>query len=72
MPDPGKPGVYWELYDPAMLAAMPGDVLVKGWFAQDEHTHDVLANLREQLALLSAAGGGLDVGALTGTQPGGG
>lgn len=54
VPDPSKPGVYWELYDPAMLAAMPEDVLVKGWFAQDEHTHDRLADLRRQLQLLAA------------------
>lgn len=65
VPDPSKPGVYWELYDPKMLAAMPEDVLVKGWFTQDEHTHDVLANLRQQLAALAAQGDGLDFGTLT-------
>ncbi len=65
VPDPSKPGVYWELYDPKMLAAMPEDVLVKGWFTQDEHTHDVLANLRQQLAALAAQADGLDFGTLT-------
>lgn len=64
VPDPSKPGVYWELYDPKMLAAMPEDVLVKGWFTQDEHTHDVLANLRQQLAGLTAQADGLDFGTL--------
>ena len=63
VPDPAKPGVYWELFDPAMLAAMPQDVLVKGWFAQDEHTHDVLAGLRTALAALRADGA--DFGALS-------
>ncbi|MEA4998090.1 MAG: 50S ribosomal protein L11 methyltransferase [Candidatus Limiplasma sp.] len=52
VPDPGKPGVYWELYDPALLAAMPEDVLVKGWFAQNEQTHDLLAALRGELTTL--------------------
>ncbi|MDD3212394.1 MAG: 50S ribosomal protein L11 methyltransferase [Eubacteriales bacterium] len=64
VPDPTKPGVYWELYDPKMLAAMPEDVLVKGWFAQDEHTHDVLADLRAQLAALVSQDSGLDFGTL--------
>ena len=65
VPDPAKPGVYWELYDPAMLSAMPADVLVKGWFAQDGHTHDVLAQLRLELTELFARAGGLPMGALT-------
>ena len=64
VPDPAKPGVYWELYDPAMLAAMPEDVLVKGWYAQDGQTHDLLANLRAQLAELKLATDA-DVGTLT-------
>ena len=63
VPDPTKPGVYWELYDPKMLAAMPEDVLVKGWFELNEHTHDVLGNLREQLAALK--NDGFDAGTLT-------
>ncbi len=57
VPDPTKPGVYWELYDPKMIESMPEDVLVKGWFAQDEHTHDVLAALRARLAETKARGG---------------
>lgn len=65
VPDPNQPGVYWELYDQKMLDAMPEDVLVKGWFEQNEHTHDVLANLRSQLAALNAQGEGTDFGALT-------
>ena len=29
VPDPDKPGVYWELYDKKLLENMPEDVLVK-------------------------------------------
>ena len=65
VPDPNQPGVYWELYDPRMLAEMPADVLVKGWFEQNEHTHDVLGNLRQQLTALNNEHGGFDFGALT-------
>jgi len=65
VPDPAKPGVYWELYDPKMLAAMPEDVLVKGWFAQNEQTRDMLTNLRAQLAELANGDGSVDFGALT-------
>jgi ribosomal protein L11 methyltransferase len=65
VPDPAKPGVYWELYDPQMLAAMPQDVLVKGWFAQNEQTRDLLANLRAQLAELASGDGSVDFGAMT-------
>lgn len=36
VPDPRQPGVYWELYDPAMIDAMPDDVLVKAWFERGE------------------------------------
>ena len=64
VPDPNQPGVYWELYDPAMLAAMPEDVLVKGWFAQDEHTHDLLADIRAQLVLLASENGSAAYGTL--------
>ncbi len=65
VPDPAKPGVYWELYDPKMLAAMPEDVLVKGWFAQNEQTRDMLTNLRAQLAELANGDGSVDFGTLT-------
>ena len=49
VPDPRNPGVHWELYDPKMLDEMPEDVLVKGWFELNEHTHDVLNNVRQRL-----------------------
>lgn len=49
VPDPRKPGVHWELYDPKMLDEMPEDVLVKGWFELNEHTMDVLNNVRQRL-----------------------
>lgn len=65
VPDPANPGVYWELYDPQMLAAMPEDVLVKGWFTLDEHTHDVLANLQAQLDALHQLPLQADYGTLT-------
>ena len=64
VPDPMKPGVFWELYDPAMVAAMPTDVLVKGWFEQNEHTHDVLANIRQQFAALVQEDIGISLGTL--------
>ncbi|NLI20520.1 MAG: 50S ribosomal protein L11 methyltransferase [Clostridiales bacterium] len=65
VPDPAKPGVYWELYDPKLLESMPADVLVKGWFAQNGQTHDVLAALRRELAALAGRTGGAALGALT-------
>lgn len=43
VPDPRKPGVYWELYDPKMVDAMPEDVLVKGWFDDTVTVDDVKA-----------------------------
>jgi len=49
VPDPRKPGVYWELFDPKMLDAMPEDVLVKGWFELNEQTPDVINNVRQRL-----------------------
>ena len=49
VPDPRLPGVHWELYDPQMIEDMPEDVLVKGWFELNEHTHDVLNNVRQRL-----------------------
>jgi ribosomal protein L11 methyltransferase len=65
VPDPSKPGVYWELYDPKLITDLPEDVLVKGWFAQDETTHDTVSALRRELAALHADARGLDVGVLT-------
>jgi len=70
IPDPGKPGVYWELYDEALLMAMPGDTLVKGWFPPVVQLADTLAGLRERLERLredTRAGEGtcLPLGTLT-------
>ena len=65
VPDPSRPGVYWELYDPKMLEAMPDDVLVKGWFEQGGQTHDTLAELRRQLALIRESAPDAPVGTLT-------
>jgi len=64
VPDPAKPGVYWELYDPKMLAAMPEDVLVKGWFQQNDRTGDTLSGLRTELQALRAQGGDAQLGTL--------
>ena len=64
VPDPTKPGVYWELYDPKLTESMPEDVLVKGWFEQNEHTHDVLQAVRQRLAELSREDFGIVMGSL--------
>lgn len=63
VPDPRKAGVYWELYDPKMVEDMPEDVLVKGWFELNEHTHDVLARVKQRLSELKAESY-LDMGSL--------
>ena len=65
VPDPRKAGVYWELYDPKMVEEMPQDVLVKGWFELNEHTHDVLSRVQQRLGELKAADFGIDLGSLT-------
>ncbi len=64
VPDPTKPGAYWELYDPAMIAAMPEDVLVKGWFAQDGRLSDTLSQLKAELRGLAARAEGAALGTL--------
>ena len=64
VPDPHQAGVYWELYDPKMLDDMPEDVLVKAWFEQNEHTHDVLQSVRQRLGGLKAVTDGIDFGTL--------
>ncbi|MCI6376891.1 MAG: 50S ribosomal protein L11 methyltransferase [Clostridiales bacterium] len=64
VPDPHQAGVYWELYDPKMLDDMPKDVLVKAWFEQNEHTHDVLQSVRLRLSGLKASADGIDLGTL--------
>ncbi len=61
IPDPTKPGVYWELYDEKLLESMPVDVLVRGWFPLGEGTADVLAALRGALAEMKRNGlGGVE------------
>ncbi|MEG0269489.1 MAG: 50S ribosomal protein L11 methyltransferase [Clostridia bacterium] len=65
VPDPSKPGVYWELYDPKMLDEMPEDVLVKAWFEQNEHIHTLLESVRLRLEELSLADFGLPMGKLS-------
>ena len=63
-PDPNAPGVYWELYDEKILARMPLDVLVKGWLEMNESTHDVLQNIRQQLAAWLREPFGVTMGSL--------
>ena len=46
VPDPRQPGVYWELYDPAMIDAMPDDVLVKAWFERGEKERETIEAVR--------------------------
>lgn len=64
VPDPGQPGVYWELYDEKLLESMPEDVLVKGWFPLDEHTHDVLQSMKQELEGLLTMDMGIPLGTL--------
>lgn len=64
VPDPNQPGVYWELYDKKMLEQMPEDVLVKGWFEQNEHIRELMMNLRHELEAMKADGS-VDFGAMT-------
>lgn len=64
IPDPSKPGVYWELYDEKLLEGMPEDVLVKGWFEMNGQTRDVLAALEQQLKALLQGDVGIPLGSL--------
>lgn len=64
VPDPDKPGVYWELYDKKLLEDMPEDVLVKGWFARDEHEQQTVENLKARLEELKADSFGVGMGTL--------
>ena len=64
IPDPTKPGVYWELYDPSLVSGMPEDVVVKAWFEQNENTHDVLSRVRARLKEMKAVAFGLNMGTL--------
>ena len=63
VPDPRQPGVYWELYDPAMIDAMPDDVLVKAWFERGEKERETIEAVRAHLEQLRAQGGA-DLGTL--------
>ncbi|NLO84635.1 MAG: 50S ribosomal protein L11 methyltransferase [Clostridiales bacterium] len=65
VPDPTQPGVYWELYDPKLLDSMPEDVLVKGWFEENENTFDVIQSVKQKLAELSGIDFGIDMGTMT-------
>lgn len=64
VPDPSQPGVYWELYDEKLLESMPEDVLVKGWIPLDEHTHDGLQSMKQELGGLCAMDTGIPLGTL--------
>ena len=64
VPDPDKPGVYWELYDKKLLENMPEDVVVKGWFEQDSDVDETVAALKEQLQMYAAMDLGVDLGSL--------
>ncbi len=64
VPDPDKPGVYWELYDKKLLEDMPEDVLVKGWFARDEHEQQTVENLKARLEELKTDSFGVEMGTL--------
>ena len=62
VPDPRKPGAYWELYDPKLIDDMPQDVLVKAWFERGEKERETLEAVRAHLEQLRAQGG--EVGTL--------
>lgn len=64
VPDPDKPGVYWELYDKKLLEEMPEDVLVKGWFARDEQEQQTIENLKARLEALKTDSFGVEMGSL--------
>ncbi len=64
VPDPNKPGVYWELYDPKLLDDMPADVLVKGWFEIGAGLNDIMSSVRGELKALPALACGLELGSL--------
>lgn len=60
VPSPDKPSGYWELIDPAMIEAMPQDVIVKAWFADGNQ----VAGLQEHLLTLPVLSG-FDLGQLS-------
>ena len=57
VPDPRKPGAYWELYDPKLIDDMPQDVLVKAWFERGEGLQGALAQARSRLWALQQESG---------------
>ncbi len=52
VPDPSKPSGIWEIIDPAMIEAMPEDVLVHAWFEPGPAFPELLSDLRTRLDLL--------------------
>lgn len=54
IPDPSKPHGIWEIIDPALLDAMPEDVMVHAWFEQSPSFSAVLKDIQDKLNRLSA------------------
>ena len=52
----------WELFDEKLISEMPRDVLVKGWFSQEDQKN--LDTLDEQLGTLREQSPGIDMGLL--------
>ena len=52
----------WELMDETMVRKMPEDVLVTGWFSQDER--EKMTTLKDQLTDLREKSEGIDLGTL--------
>ena len=63
VPDPAKPSGYWEIIDPAMIEAMPEDVLVHAWFEPDKGFERVMSGLQARLEWLRSTAR-WDVGSL--------
>ncbi|MBN1776910.1 MAG: 50S ribosomal protein L11 methyltransferase [Clostridiales bacterium] len=53
----------WETYDKKMVKKMPRDVLVKGWFSQEDK--EKLDSLKAQLKELKLKSSGIDMGKLS-------
>ena len=53
VPDPARPGGYWELVDPKLIEEMPEQVVVKAWFPEGTR----LAAMQEELGTLTALTG---------------
>ncbi len=54
IPDPDKPHGYWEIIDPALITAMPEDVLVHGWLEPDDTVTARVEGLRRRLEEIRA------------------